>query len=176
MQNLSCENEFYLHENKKNHFNISGFALSLTLKQRLRAPRKWPVCHWGCARDWVGDASNRPLPSSKNPHFLNEARCTTFLVKMSFIWMRMKKPFPYRRLSTYPRFETEARGNSEMAYRTMKHGTESGTYFDPVSYAIFDNSKWNFKLSDSVPRAFPWCNSTQLRPSLERHNIKIGPY
>ena len=70
----------------------------------------------------------------------------------------------------------EARGNSEMAYGTMKHGTESGTYFDPVSYAIFDNSKWNFKLSDSVPRAFPWCNSTQLRPSLERHNLKIGPY
>ena len=33
---------------------------------------------------------NRPLPSSKNPHFQNEARCTTFLVKMSFISMRMK--------------------------------------------------------------------------------------
>ena len=25
---------------------------------------------------------NRPLPSSKKPHFQNEARCTTFLVKM----------------------------------------------------------------------------------------------
>ena len=65
----------------------------------------------------------------------------------SFIWMRMKKPFPYRRLSTYPRFETEARGNSEMVYCTMKHGTESGTYFDPVSYAIFDNSKWNWAIA-----------------------------
>ena len=31
----------------------------------------------------------RPLPSSKNPHFQNEAKCTTFLVKMSFICMRM---------------------------------------------------------------------------------------
>ena len=36
---------------------------------------------------------NRPLPSSKNPHFRNEARCTTFLVKMSFICMRMKNDF-----------------------------------------------------------------------------------
>ena len=53
---------------------------------------------------------NRPLPSSKNPHFQNEARCTTFFVKMSFICMRMKKWFPYQRLNTYPRFETEARG------------------------------------------------------------------
>ena len=36
---------------------------------------------------------NRPLPSSKNPHFQNEARCKTFLVKMSFICMRMKNDF-----------------------------------------------------------------------------------
>ena len=36
---------------------------------------------------------NRPLSSSKNPHFQNEARCTTFLVKMSFICMRMKNHF-----------------------------------------------------------------------------------
>ena len=25
------------------------------------------------------EAKNRPLPSSKNPHFQNEAKCTTFL-------------------------------------------------------------------------------------------------
>ena len=37
--------------------------------------------------------SNRPLPSSKNPHFKNEAKCTSFLVKMSFICMRMKTHF-----------------------------------------------------------------------------------
>ena len=37
--------------------------------------------------------ANRPLPSSKNPHFQNEAKCTTFLVKMSFICMRMKNHF-----------------------------------------------------------------------------------
>ena len=36
---------------------------------------------------------NRPLQSSKNPHFQNEAKCTTFLVKMSFICMRMKNHF-----------------------------------------------------------------------------------
>ena len=35
---------------------------------------------------------NRSLPSSKNPHFENEARRTTFLVKMSFC-MRMKYDF-----------------------------------------------------------------------------------
>ena len=36
---------------------------------------------------------NGPLPSSKNPHFQNEAKCTTFLVKTSFICMRMKNHF-----------------------------------------------------------------------------------
>ena len=58
---------------------------------------------------------NRPLSSSKNPHFQNEARCTTFLVKMIFICMRM-------RLSSCPRFETEARGNSKMAYLILRFG------------------------------------------------------
>ena len=36
---------------------------------------------------------NRPFPSSINSHFQNEAKCTTFLVKMSFICMRMKNHF-----------------------------------------------------------------------------------
>ena len=45
-----------------------------------------------CGSVQRGDA-NRPLPSSKNPHFQNEARCTTFLVKISFICMRMKNDF-----------------------------------------------------------------------------------
>ena len=36
---------------------------------------------------------NRALPSSKNPHFQTEARCTTLLAKMSFICMRMKNNF-----------------------------------------------------------------------------------
>ena len=38
-----------------------------------------------------GVTCNRP--SYKNPHFQNEAKCTTFLVKMSFICMRMKNHF-----------------------------------------------------------------------------------
>ena len=39
------------------------------------------------------EMTNRPLPNSKNPHFQNEPRCTTFLAKMSFICMRMKNDF-----------------------------------------------------------------------------------
>ena len=67
------------------------------------------ICH---SKKYTG---NRPLSSSRNPHFQNEARCTTFLVKMIFICMRMKNDFRAQRLSIYPRFETEARRNSEMA-------------------------------------------------------------
>ena len=39
------------------------------------------------------EPANRPLPSSKNPHFQNEAKGTTFLVEMRFICMRMKNNF-----------------------------------------------------------------------------------
>ena len=35
----------------------------------------------------------RPLPNPKTPHFQHEAKCTTFLVKMSFICMRIKNHF-----------------------------------------------------------------------------------
>ena len=34
---------------------------------------------------------NRPFLSSRNPHFQKEAKCKTFLVKMTFIRMRIKK-------------------------------------------------------------------------------------
>ena len=43
--------------------------------------------------DYSHPKRNRPLSISKNPDFQNEARCTTFLVKMSFICMRMKNDF-----------------------------------------------------------------------------------
>ena len=49
------------------------------------------VLPWNChctAAEHV--MSSRPLPSSKNSHFQNEAECTTFPVKTSFICMRMK--------------------------------------------------------------------------------------
>ena len=35
----------------------------------------------------------RPFPYSKNSHFQNEAKCKTFLVKTSFICMRIKTHF-----------------------------------------------------------------------------------
>ena len=48
----------------------------------------------------------------KNSHFQNEAGCKTVLVKMSFIRVEVKKSFN----RPQPRFKTEHRGNSEMAY------------------------------------------------------------
>ena len=59
-----------------------------------------PVVWFARAFNWLSrSVANQPIdltrppPSSKNPHFQNEARCTTFLVKMSFICMRMKNDF-----------------------------------------------------------------------------------
>ena len=36
---------------------------------------------------------NRPFPSSPGPLYQSEVRCSTFLVEMSFICMRMKNHF-----------------------------------------------------------------------------------
>ena len=57
-----------------------GSGKTMTLFSALRALPDMEVC-------------NRPLPSSKNPHFQNEAKCTTVVVKMSFICMSIEKHF-----------------------------------------------------------------------------------
>lgn len=46
-----CKNESHLHENKKNHFNVNDFALSLALKQRFEATRKQPNGHLEVTRE-----------------------------------------------------------------------------------------------------------------------------
>ena len=63
--------------------------------KETRSDGRQPLSAISATRD-MNDSpvcGNRPLPSSKNPHFKNEARCTTFLVKMGFICMRMKNDF-----------------------------------------------------------------------------------
>ena len=65
---------------------------STTLKTEIYVPASQAAdCLEFLAMFW--NCSNRPLPCSKNPHFQNEAKCTTFLVKMSFFCMRMKNDF-----------------------------------------------------------------------------------
>ena len=52
--NFSCENEFYLEI--RNHFHITGFVLSLAVKQRLEATRKWliqPLFNLHLIQFWV---------------------------------------------------------------------------------------------------------------------------
>ena len=43
--------------------------------------------------------TNRPFPSSKNSHFQNKAKCKTFLVKMSFICVRLENIFRINRFA-----------------------------------------------------------------------------
>ena len=61
-------------------------------------------------------ASNRPISSSKNPHFQNKAKSTTFLVKMSFIYMRLKNHFHIKGWALNLILIKSGGGNSEMAY------------------------------------------------------------
>ena len=41
----------------------------------------------------MDSVSNRPFPSFKKSHFQNEAKCETFVVKMSFICIIIKNHF-----------------------------------------------------------------------------------
>ena len=74
--------------------------------QGLKIAKEWrcffcPANGWNFA--WLGwilkmavpspQGDVKILPSFKNPRFQNEAKCTTFLGKISFICMRMKYHF-----------------------------------------------------------------------------------
>ena len=47
----------------------------------------------GVVGEVAGRSWNRLFPSSKKSHFQNEAKCETFVVKMSFISMTIKNHF-----------------------------------------------------------------------------------
>ena len=49
--------------------------------------------HLGQKRTGGGVNSNRPLPRYKNSHSVNKAKCKTFLVKISYICMKIKNHF-----------------------------------------------------------------------------------
>ena len=78
-------------------------------------------------------AINRPLPSSKNPHFQNEARCTTFLVKMSFICMRMKNGFHIKGWAP------------TLVLKQRPGGTRKGPINNSKEKALMGPEKTNFK-------------------------------
>ena len=64
--------------------SLSLLPVSATLKTEIYVPESQAAdCLEFLAMFWK--CSNTPLPSSKDPHFQNEARCTIFLAKMSFI-------------------------------------------------------------------------------------------
>ena len=63
--------------------------------KNLRKPKKTSVA-WFATRALASSGLSyydRPFPSSKNPHFQNEAKCKTFVVNMRFICMRIKNHF-----------------------------------------------------------------------------------
>ena len=86
------------------------FDISTQSKQNLRSKRRTKI-----AKIYT----NSPFPSSFVPLFQNESKCEIFQMKMSFAcslsFIQLKVIF-IKMASTYTRFESEAQGNSEMAY------------------------------------------------------------
>ena len=62
---------------------------------------------------------NRPLPSSKNPLFQNEAKCTNYLVEMNFICVRITNHFHIQGWALNLVLIERPQGNSEMAYEIL---------------------------------------------------------
>ena len=63
----------------------------------------------------VGESFNGPFPSCCLSRFRSESWCSTIVMEMSLICIRIRNSFPFEWLCTRTRFETEACSNSEMA-------------------------------------------------------------
>ena len=93
----------------KQHFSqlVSEKAISANLGLKVQFIIVWTFLHWlfrglFCViiiGPWSKSFNYRPLPSSKNPHFQNEAKCTTFHVKWVLFALEWKT-FPYQRVSS----------------------------------------------------------------------------
>ena len=57
----------------------------------------------------------KPCPSYENSHFVNYAKGKTFVVKMSFICMRINNCLIHQQSCTQPRFETETNLNHQLS-------------------------------------------------------------
>ena len=112
-----------------------------------------------CKRPTPGQHQNiRPLPGSKNAHSQNEARCTTFLVKTSFICMSMKYDFRIKGWAPTLVLKQRPGGTRKCpitAFLTPKWCSilkMITTYFDMKG--VHSASVWKWKFFNSLPGLF----------------------
>ena len=108
-------------------------------------------------------AGNRPLPSSKNPHFQNEARCTAFLVKrVLFAWeWKMISVSKAEHVTSFWNRGPEELGNGLLTYNNIS----SWHYctFNALLVGVFCSSS---PINESNPKY----NCTFARYSLVKFN------
>ena len=73
--------------------------------------------------------ANRPFPSSKKSHFQNEAKCETFVVKMSFICIIIKNHFHINSFALSLTFKVRFFGTRKWPIKFMKRSTSVSVKF-----------------------------------------------
>ena len=125
-------------------------------------------CPWGRSSDGSNfkEVKNSPLPSSRNPHFQNEAKCTIILAK-SLICMRLKNHFHI--LLTYnPKHCWSRRGQNkerkaDQNYKTiLLHSAQFTTYWATKEITTTTKLSLNYYISH-----FKTCVTTSHHPDLK---------
>ena len=108
--------------------------------------------------------NNRPFPSSPGPLYQNEVRCSTFLVEMSFICMRMKiiSISKVERLTSFWYRDPGELGNGLLHYWSQE--PEKGFKRD-VEFAQYSKKVDQSKVTESMLKSY--------RTSNLRNTVKI---
>ena len=86
--------------NKENYLKTSRENVLVEKKWRFSHPLNSVETEKKRVSSRTMGKTNRPRPSSKNLHFQNEAKWTTFLVKNELYLHKNEKSSPYQRLNT----------------------------------------------------------------------------
>ena len=146
-------------------------------------------CPWGRSSDGSNfkEVKNSSLPSFKNPHFQNEAKCTIFLAK-SFICMRLKNHFhiKYQALNlvliqrpggtwsllphTITAFSLDIKFYSREKYENLKHS------YSPIIQNTVDPAEAKIKRGRLIKITRPYCstrlNSRPIGPEMKLHQLQ----
>ena len=78
---------------KEQIFENNLRPISIPVWEQIHVDRRKQWKRYVYTRTFLKTENQYATSEFQNPHFQNEARCATFLVKMSFICMRMKSDF-----------------------------------------------------------------------------------
>ena len=96
---------------------------------------------WGSVM-WLYSCVNRLFPSSKNFHFRNKAKWKTFLMKISFVCMRIKNPFYINGFALSFALKKTLEATQKWPINPLRPNGDQRQYSPNIIYTLLRDRSW----------------------------------